>query len=241
MWGKRIRASGALLLLIISVPSVIAAAGSARTVHLDDDSDWWSILNPNFIPWKFSPQNREVSSSNFSVKNVALQKDMFKRAEAGFGESTRVTRGDAASGRDQVCYSFSENAQSAYLVFEQGEVSYTFYLFRDGPRWSGRDLCPKSSLVGPVPGTSSGLYLGQPRAQVESILGKPSATFPDRTLYFLVTKRESAAKTSRQPSADIASQPADRMADIFYLSVRIEVRFMDSKLNYLMVSKAETD
>jgi hypothetical protein len=233
-----------LLLLIASGLTAIATVGGGRSVHLNDDSDWWSILNPNFTPWKVKPKNKDTSSFNLSVQSVSLGKDQFKRAAIEFGESTLVTRGDAAYGRFQVCYKSSEDSQSTYLVFERGEIDHTFYLFRDGSPWTGSDLCLKSSLIEAKLSTGSGLHLGQPRAQVEAILGKPSAVFPGRIVYSFETRKTLAAnelERPRQSSPNPDGAQVEGAAASYYLSVRIEARFRGSKLNYLMVSNAETD
>ena len=47
------------------------------------------------------------------------------------GAATEVERGDAASGRNQICYTTSSG--SVHLIFEFGEADSVLCLFDDGP------------------------------------------------------------------------------------------------------------
>jgi len=241
--GEYGTARGVKLVTALLLMSV-AAGARHRAAHIDDDSDWWSVLNPQFVAWKLKPHSVGPTPSNFLVRNVALGPDLLEQAAAEFGASTTVYRGDAAFGRSQVCYVSSEGPPPAYLVFEKGEVNYTFYFFRSAGTWTGRDLCLKSPRVTPGLRTGSGLHLGQPRAQVEAILGRPSAVLADRILYVFETK-VSIAPSERQRRGESPPHSGDdrshSFSGSFLLSVRIEARFLGSKLSYLMVSKAETE
>jgi hypothetical protein len=74
------------------------------------------------------------------------------------GAATEGERGDAASGRNQICYTAPSG--SVHLIFEFGEVNSVPYLFDGGPTWNGSELCAPSSSVSAKLSTASGLRLG---------------------------------------------------------------------------------
>jgi hypothetical protein len=76
------------------------------------------------------------------------------------GKATVVERGDASTGRSQICYSSLGKQSKTYLMFEKGEVNDSFYLFKGGPDWKGSKLCTASNLVTTNLSTASGLRLG---------------------------------------------------------------------------------
>src|SRR5215470_11045776 len=89
---------------------VVPATGQQRAVRLDS-SDWWSYTRQEELPYQepTSPihfQSREPAESNFQIAGIALDdpRHDFSIIRAKFGEATEVERGDAASGRNQICY-----------------------------------------------------------------------------------------------------------------------------------------
>jgi hypothetical protein len=104
------------------------------------------------------------------------------QAAAKLGKATVVERGDASTGRSQICYSSPRKQSKAFLIFEKGEVNDAFYVFNVGLDWKGSELCAESNLVTPNLSTASGLRLGQTRAQFRAIPGKPSSVAADKLI-----------------------------------------------------------
>jgi hypothetical protein len=190
----------------------------------------------------FKPQEEDVADSNFRVLGVIVGNDELAAIQAKLGSATVITRGDAGTARSQICYSGEDGR--THLNFESGEVQYAFYLFRDGPNWSGSDRCTKSRLVTTGLSTISGLRLGQSPAQVRAILGKPTSLQTGELIYFRqIKKRTSPAdlKRIRQYHSDLSDQKFHEEWDFYDLTAYIVAKFSDSKLVYLGVSKSETD
>jgi hypothetical protein len=111
-----------------------------------DSSDWWSYTRQEELPTeeprqpvKF--QSRKPAETNFQVAGITLGEAWdfdFSVVRSKFGKATEVQRGDAASGRNQICYRSSSG--NVHLIFELGEVDSVVYLFEDGPEWEGSDL-----------------------------------------------------------------------------------------------------
>lgn len=129
-------------------------------------------------------------------------------------------RGYAATSREQACYESAQNSDAIHLVFERGEVSYSFALLEGGPPWKGRQECTASARISKGLRVGS-LHLGQSRAEVAAVLGKPAVDRDDRMEYRYLFKRKTGA-------------------DALDVSAVIVARFTNSKLSYLSVSRSET-
>ena len=148
---------------------------------LHDNSDWFSGLRPSGSDGELageaddsSVQEREIPATNFGILGIDLTPSMFKSIKAKFGAIHEVQRGDASSGRSQACYVSASGEPQVHLIFEQGEVDSSFYLFAGGLDWYGSDRCIPSKLVSEKLRTVSGLRLNLAPAQLIAILGKPS-------------------------------------------------------------------
>lgn len=167
---------------------------------------------------------------------------MFNEAWAKLGKARRVDRGDASSGRSQICYESVQNRPKIRLVFESGEVTDFFYLFADGPDWNGSNLCSKSNLLTENLSVASGLRLGQSPGQVRAILGKPGVESRQRLIYSVQLEKETLASDFaklRRQHPELSEEDIRRNYASYTLSTYIEARFAHSKLNYLAVSKSE--
>jgi hypothetical protein len=230
---------GVSVLALFFVPVLGLATQSTR-----DNSDWWSQLRTDDSGREVAVLKQEPAASNFKILGIDLGDDsLFSKAVAKLGEAQTVQRGDASSGRSQICYtSLQDRPNRIHLVFETGEVSDWFYLFEDGPDWKGSDLCVKSNLVTKNLSVASGLRLGQTPAEVKAILGKPSAVIGNKIIYsFEVEKKTSTGDFDklRQQHPSLSEEELHRNYESYSLGVYIEARFAQSKLNYLAVSKTE--
>lgn len=231
-----------LLLICTIVPLLHSVVQTSPPTYRSDNSDWWSQLrkaDDEVIP----TTGHEPAASNFKILGINIGDDMFKEAWAKLGKAQRVDRGDASSSRSQICYLSVQGRRKIHLVFESSEVAEFFYLFADGPDWNGSDLCAKSSLLTENLSVASGLRLGQSPDQVRAILGKPSVKKDQRIIYSIQLEKETPAsdlaKLHRQ-LPELSEDELRRNYASYTLSVYIEARFAQSRLNYLAVSKSET-
>jgi hypothetical protein len=231
----------ALALFFVAVPRLTAQDSPLR--YTNDNSDWWSLVRTDASGGEVAVQNREPAPSNFKILDVDLGHDLFSKAAAKLGKAQSIDRGDASTGRSQICYaSLQDHPKRIYLVFETGEVSDLFYLFADGPDWKGSDLCAKSNLVTMNLSVASGLRLGQTPAEVRAVLGKPSAMIANKIIYsYGVEKKTSSGDFDRlrQQHPELSEDELHRNYEFYSLGVYIEARFVESKLSYLAVSKTE--
>ncbi len=221
---------------------LMSGTARAQAVRLKDHTDWWSINNEDFRRGNVKAGTGIIQAGTFEIVGVALGKDQFKSLASKLGSATVVERGDASTGRQQVCYVAADPPKSAYLIFEFGEDENVYYLFRNGPPWSGHRLCTTSKLVSLGSSTASGLRLGLTQDQVGAVLGKPDATSKDRLVY----SREIREKTTPDEFSRIRGEYPEKLTDAlahqkfdFYsVEVYIEARFGTSGLDYLAVSKS---
>jgi len=72
-----------------------------------DDSDWWSRVAEagaiDFSAPQTNTQHRELALSTLDIASITVGLGEIARAANKFGEATLISRGDAASGRDQAC------------------------------------------------------------------------------------------------------------------------------------------
>lgn len=237
-------ATWAFLFLLLVLPFEGFATQADDTVRLTDNSDWWSTNRSPDSGEETKTEARELPASNFRVVGISLGDTMFSRAAAKLGKATIVERGDASTGRRQACYVSSGGQDKVHLVFEQGELDYTFYLFADGPAWEGADHCVESNALSSQLATAAGIHLGQTAAQVIVILGKPTKRLEDELLYsFSVRKKTSPEdlKEARQRNPEMSDKDFEETYSHYYLGAGVVAKFKDSKLTYLAVSKVESN
>jgi hypothetical protein len=232
-----------LVLASIILPLFLAAEDASLSVRLADRSDWWSVLNENFYWHIEKPKSEELSEDNFDLAGIKFENDpSFRGIRSKFGRAISASRGNASSGRQQICYSSSQNPP-AHLIFEQGESNLSFYLVAGGQSWNGEALCLESSQLSASLRTKSGLGLGMSPAEVEQILGKADLSDPARLIYQReVERRTPDAKLVelRNEHSDSSEKDFHENYDTYDLELYIEARFTDGKLTFLAVSKAES-
>lgn len=234
--------AAAFMLAVILLPVFARAAQNSAPGYMSDNSDWWSRARKLAFDQKAIIQNREPAPSNFDILGLKLDSDLFNNAAAKLGKAQIAERGDAATGRSQVCYTSAEDPGRVHLIFENGEVTESFYLFTGGADWKGSDLCVKSNLVTKGLSAASGLRLGQAPADVRAILGEPSSVVTDKLIYSYRIQKKSSAEDFdklRQQHPELSEEELHRNYGPYSLGVYIEARFSSSKLTYLVVSKAE--
>lgn len=212
----------------------------AQSVRMDD-SDWWSLLRVDTpLP---PPSKIETPSANFEILGITLFDDnLFRTVTRRLGKATEVERGDAATGRNQLCYTSADG--TIHLVFEQGEVESVLYVFSGGPTWEGSNLCNPTQAVSNSIATRSGLRMGMTVAQVRRILGVPSVQKADRILYSRQTKKRTPPKLLEEIRKHDPNHYSDKefheQFDFYDETVYIECRFTNSKLTYLAISQSGT-
>ena len=246
MWISRLyRLTAAFAVLLLYALNDRATAQKAQ-VRMDS-SDWWSYTRQEELPVqephqpvKF--QNRKPTDTNFEVAGITLgEKGDFSDVRTKFGRAADVQRGDAASGRDQICY--RSPSGNEHLIFELGEVDRVVYLFEDGPKWNGSDLCATSKAVSQDTSTASGLRLGLRPEQVKGILGNPSVATPTKLDYYFSYREKTPPKDLaklREDHPEMDDAEFQKNFEFFDGEAYIEARFASGKLNYLAISKSET-
>ena len=211
---------------------------------MQDSSDWWSRnRNADEADEDVNVEKRILANSNFRILGIDLGETMFVRAAAKLGKATRVERGDASTGRQQVCYSSPDSHDKVHLIFEKGEVGYVFYLFSDGPIWEGADRCVVSSRISRDLATAKSLRLGITPAQVIATLGKPTRRHENELIYaFSIRKKTDpkGLKEARARNPGMSEKDLQENFGHYDLVIGIVAKFVNSKLTYLAVSKVET-
>jgi hypothetical protein len=166
----------------------------------------------------------------------------FPSVQARFGHAVVATRGDASTGRMQICYA-SEGRSPIRLIFEKGFSNFSFYMLGDAQYWNGQALCTESSQVNARLKTGSGLGIGMSPAEVEQILGKADISNGNKLVYQReIEKQTPADKLAelRREHSEISEAEFHDTYDSYELDLYIEARFSESKLTYLAVSRSES-
>jgi hypothetical protein len=232
-----------LLIGLLLLPLLLTGQSKEKAVRLEDHSDRWSVLNESFKSPKSKRLDIDLSPENFEVMGLSLDYDRsFQSVQNKFGQADIVERGDASTGRDQVCY-LSEQHPEIHLIFEQGELNLVFYMIAGGEHWNGEAFCVKSRVVTAGVSTTSGLHLGMTRDDLEQVLGKPDLSANERLVYFRELKKKKSptelAKL-RTEHSELSDKEFHETYDSYDLYIYVEARFVDSKLTYLAVSKVES-
>jgi hypothetical protein len=231
-------------LLLFYFPLILTGRGKDKIVRLEDHSDWWSILNESFKSPKVKAQDTDLAPQNFELLGLSLNSSQFfQSVQNKLGHAAIVERGDASTGRHQVCY-LSEQNPDTRLIFEQGELNLVFYIIAGGDKWNGDTFCTKSRAINAELSTASGLHLGMTRADLEQVLGKPDLSVNEKLFYFRKLRKQTSptelAKLRTEHSG-MSEKDFHETYDSYYLAIYIEARLVSSKLTYLAVSRAESD
>jgi hypothetical protein len=212
---------------------------SKSPIYLSDNSDWWSMLRSVDSDQGVPPQEKEAPAGSLTILGVDLENNwQLSQALSRVGPATVVGRGDAATARGQVCYVSEAPQRDVYLIFEEGEVNESFYLFKGGPRWNGESFCTPSKLVSPRVKNNAGLGLGQTPAQVAALLGRPSLTTPGKLLYAFALRQPTPAKDferARKAHPELSKEELRKNYGSYDLYVEVEVRFDGPKSTYIGV------
>jgi hypothetical protein len=217
-----------------------------KHVRLENSSDWWSYLRleelpPNGSNEKVTFQNRVPAESNFQIGELTIGLTDIQQIRNKLGDATEIERGDAASGRRQICY--ASPSGSIHLIFEWGEVDSVLYLFEGGPEWDGMNFCTQSPAVSKQVTTSSGLTIALSPEQVKTILGAPNIDTPDKQVYYFGYRTKTSAEglvRLRKDNPNMNEQNFHQNFDYIDVEAYVEARFASGKLNYLAISRSET-
>jgi SmpA / OmlA family len=131
-------------------------------------------------------------------------------------------------GANQVCYKSVTGSGRVKLIFEHNETFNSFFLLRGGPDWKGSQYCVSSSAVSDGLALTNGLKLGMTKRQVESVLGIPSYTAPNKYVYLFHELRTETV-------------PAENEALEFEINASVELRFSEGKISYLRATRYEVN
>ena len=82
----------------------------AHAQRLNDSSDWWSINRENPRTLTVKPSNHELQAINFSLAGVTLGQGGVEAITTRLGRTPEIERGDASTGRSQLCYTSALNS-----------------------------------------------------------------------------------------------------------------------------------
>jgi hypothetical protein len=214
------------------------AFGDLSDIYLNDNSDWWSeiprahggVPPGEFLAGPPEPQNFQIlgisvwrSSPNWPQKIVRA-----------LGRATVIERGDASTGRHQICYKSAANYRRTSLIFESGECSESFYLFEEGGPFAGSDRCVSSTQVNQNLKTPAGLGLGLTPSGVVKLLGPHSLKRPDFFVYKYNLKMK---RTKEEIESERREDPTLGLPDLEYDSdLSLLIRFRNGRLWYLYVT-----
>lgn len=244
-WLRRFRAADLRPLpLLILITPLGASAQVQHEIYLTNNSDWWSVLRSASFGEGIPGQKREPPAASYRILGINLEEFLpLGQVASKVGPVVEVDRGDAAVGRQQLCYQSTSEGGKVYLIFEQGEVEQSFYLFRGGPAWIGDSACTTSTRVSAGLRSDAGLGLGETRPQVQAILGKPSVRRPDALIYLFTVKKKSSPKdleAARKGNPEMSEAEIDENYGSYFVWAYIETRFRAQKVAYLAVSLSET-
>jgi hypothetical protein len=230
--------------MLNSILSIILVFGlTGQSLRIDGSSDWWSLLNENTPETTIKAGSKALANKHFTILGIAVG-TQFKEIAAKLGRAQSVQRGDASSGREQVCYASDDSTETVHVIFEFGELAPVFYLFTGGKDWKGSDLCHKSKQISRTVSTSSGLRLGLTRSQIETILGKPDFATSDKLIWNRQVEKkttpEDFARMRKEYPEPLSDTTAHEKFDSYTQADYIEIRLVDSRLNYLAVSRLGT-
>jgi hypothetical protein len=250
---KHVSAGAALIsaILCFSVGVLLLSRASAgqtladNSVHLSDNSDWWSSNRIRDAGYNVKTQERVPSDANYEILGVNLSDDLFASAASRLGKAVLVEReNDASNRRTQTCYSSADDSGKVHLVFEKGAfpIGSGFYLFKGGVSWTGHEMCLSSKLLTGTLSTGSGLRLGQSPSEVIAILGKPSRQMQNELIYSFHARRRRTTdqlRSLRQVYSALSEQEFNNKFEFYDLESGINAKFADQKLSYLAVSRVE--
>lgn len=227
--------------LLLSL-SALCCPLHAQTKRLNDNSDWWSILQDDTLPQGAKVSKRRPPDSTFFVAGIELGASSEERQiSKEFGKAVQIDRGDASTGRHQLCY--VSPSKDVHLIFEWGEVESVAYLFDATKSWDGQDACVVSQSVSARLATKNGLSIGVSPEFIRQKLGAPSLTGPNH-LYYLFEYREkptpAGLRQLRKDNPHMSEE--DFRKNFLYLDVTaiIDARFNAGKLTYVAISRSET-
>jgi hypothetical protein len=240
--NRRLRACFRLLCpgvgLLFFVPVLVLAAQAAHYT-LQDGSDWWSVLNENFSRTVLKLR-LPTPGEHMKILGVSVGENQFHELAERLGDAPVVTRGEADTGRTQVCYMSSDENERVYVAFEEGPVSHALYLFKSRRPWAGSEYCMAVKEVSAALETGSGVHLGMTRREVLEILGPPSLLEEDRVVFHRGTQEHTPAdqlQQIRKQLPGLSEQQAEALYGSFNHTVYMEARFLDRRLSYLAVAE----
>jgi hypothetical protein len=208
---------------------------------MDDNSDWWSLLRDVRQELPCSPLSKEKpNAANFVIAGVDLRHaEPIRDAEEKVAKtSEKMTRGDAATGRTQICFKSASEKGRFKLIFEEGAggLPSVAYLIDGGPDWPQSYKCVVSQKISNKLATASGLHLEMTAAEVEKILSKPCIVSND-SIEYAFDYRYMLPLDERQRLKAKGDLDADEPVDWFG---SMQIKFRGAKAYYIAILTGET-
>jgi hypothetical protein len=204
-----------------------------------DNSDWWSLFSAEGPGVCSKPSKEKPNGANFVIAGVDLRHEYPIRdaGEKVAKPSIVIERGDASTGRAQICFKSASESGRFKLIFEEGEVSSAAYLIDGGQSWNGSGKCVTSEKVSPKLATASGLHLGMTADEVEKILGKPCIKSNDSIEYAFdyqyLLPLEERRRLKKNPGTFEPDEPVDWFGTM-------QIKFRGAKAYYIALLTGDT-
>jgi hypothetical protein len=118
-----------MIMLSFFLSALLLQSPVGQGVRLEDNSDWWSIIRQDSWGEGIKPSNQAIDEANFRILGIELG-GQFEEIATKLGKAQSIERGDAATGREQVCYVSDDASIPVQLIFEFGEDQRSFTYLR---------------------------------------------------------------------------------------------------------------
>lgn len=132
--------------LMILVLCTVTSANDDRGTYLNDSSDWWSLQRRDGYDIKVKPGNVEIDEGSFSIGSLSLRHSL-PDWMAKSGKTAKVSRGDGAIFRSQICYESTKKRPTQHLIRESGEITESFIFLRADNRGREQNFCTETSVA----------------------------------------------------------------------------------------------
>jgi hypothetical protein len=119
--------------------TLLSSWSFGQAVRMDDQSDWWSIPNESSQEPQMKVRGEALATENFQIAGVSLENDNPQQVEAKLGKAKPVQRGDASTGREQLCYVSGTAREKLHLIFDTAKSIRPFICFlaaQPGKEWN---------------------------------------------------------------------------------------------------------
>src|SRR5690349_16633249 len=119
---------------MLQIVALLLTAYAGNSQYLNNGSDWWSLIGHAggggyFDPPYYPTRDRRLPAPDFVILGVDLQAESpIDQAKNRIGMAPVLSRGDASTGRAQICFKSALDDGRYKLIFEEGELDSVVYM-----------------------------------------------------------------------------------------------------------------